>query len=250
MMSTLTQQEFRFLEESCRFVAGESQVEDTISIRSLIEDGTVEYLQKVKHALGTEEMDVAASLLVKRLGFLAVNCLLSMTAFNKTLKVDPSTIWIDSYVEDDIWLPKLRYTEIQAVEVTSFETREEWRVQHFKELFNDVLNPLIQRMSKEAKVSRQTLWENIMLYIYWMYESILPNLELNAPYQEEDFKSLLEADPALFGMKRNPAATFYKPKTFVEQYQAEMRMRTTCCYYYKTNSEGARCSTCPLNCNV
>ncbi|MCG1021703.1 IucA/IucC family C-terminal-domain containing protein [Sutcliffiella horikoshii] len=250
MMGTLTKQEFRFLEESCRFVAGEAEVEDTISLHSLIHDGTEAYLLKVQEALGTDEMDVAASLLMKRLGFLAVNCLLSMSAFNKTLKVDPSTIWIDSYVENDVWLPKLRYTKVQAVEVTAYNTREEWRVQHFKELFHDLFAPLIQRLSKVAKVSRQTLWENIVLYIYWMYESILPNIELDTPYQEEDFKSLLEADPALFGMKRNPAATFYKPKTFVEQHQAEMRMRTTCCYYYKTNSEGARCSTCPLNCNV
>lgn len=250
MMGTLTKQEFRFLEESCRFVAGEAEVEDTISLHSLIHDGTEAYLLKVQEALGTDEMDVAASLLMKRLGFLAVNCLLSMSAFNKTLKVDPSTIWIDSYVENDVWLPKLRYTKVQAVEVTAYNTREEWRVQHFKELFHDLFAPLIQRMSKVAKVSRQTLWENIVLYIYWMYESILPNIELDTPYQEEDFKSLLEANPALFGMKRNPAATFYNPKTFVEQHQAEMRMRTTCCYYYKTNSEGARCSTCPLNCNV
>lgn len=250
MMGTLTKQEFRFLEESCRFVAGEAEVEDTIFLHSLIHDGTEAYLLKVQEALGTDEMDVAASLLMKRLGFLAVNCLLSMSAFNKTLKVDPSTIWIDSYVENDVWLPKLRYTKVQAVEVTAYDTREEWRVQHFKELFHDLFAPLIQRMSKVAKVSRQTLWENIVLYIYWMYESILPNIELDTPYQEEDFKSLLEANPALFGMKRNPAATFYNPKTFVEQHQAEMRMRTTCCYYYKTNSEGARCSTCPLNCNV
>ncbi|WP_187442096.1 IucA/IucC family C-terminal-domain containing protein [Sutcliffiella horikoshii] len=249
-MSTLTEQEFRFLEESCRFVAGEAEVEDTISLHSLIYSGTESYLTKVKAGLGTNEMDVAASLLMKRLGFLAVNCLLSMTAFNKTLKVDPANIWIDSYVENDVWLPKLRYTEVQAVKVTKFETREEWRTQHFNELFNGVFAPLIQRMSKEAKVSRQTLWENVVLYIYWMYESILPNQQLDAPYQEEDFTSLLEADPALFGMKRNPAAMFYKPKTFVEQHQAEIRMRTTCCYYYKTNSEGTRCSTCPLNCNV
>jgi hypothetical protein len=99
MMGTLTKQEFRFLEESCRFVAGETEVEDTISLHSLIHDGTETYLLKVQDALGTDEMDVAASLLMKRLGFLAVNCLLSMSAFNKTLKVDPSTIWIDCYVE-------------------------------------------------------------------------------------------------------------------------------------------------------
>ena len=250
MMSTLTKQEFRFLEESCRFIAGEAEVEDTISLHSLINDGTEEYLTKVKAALGTDEMDVAASLLMKRLGFLAVNCLLSMTAFNKTLKVDPANIWIDSYVENDVWLPKLRYTQVEAVKATEFETREEWRVQHFRELFNGVLAPLIERMSKESKVSRHTLWENVVLYIYWMYESILPNQRLESPYQEEDFKSLLEADPSLFGLKRNPVAMFYKPKTFVELHQTEVRMRTTCCYYYKTNSEGSRCSTCPLNCNV
>ncbi|KMJ58882.1 hypothetical protein AB685_07335 [Bacillus sp. LL01] len=249
-MSTLTKQEFRFLEESCRFVAGEAQVEDTVSLHSLIHDGTEAYLMKVQHALGTDEMDVAASLLMKRLGFLAVNCLLSMTAFNKTLKVDPSTIWIDSYVENDIWLPKLRYTEVQAVEVTSFENREAWRQRHFEELFGGIFAPLINRMAKEAKVSRQTLWENVMLYIYWMYESILPNLEMDTPDQEEDFASLLKADPVVFGLKRNPSAAFYKPKTFVEQHQAEIRVRTTCCYYYKTNSEGSRCSTCPLNCKV
>ncbi|CAG9620809.1 IucA/IucC family C-terminal-domain containing protein [Sutcliffiella rhizosphaerae] len=248
-MSSLTKQEFRFLEESCRFITGETEVEDTISLHDLIHNGSIDYLEKVKNVLGTDELDVAASLLMKRLGFLTVNYLLSMSAFNKTIKVDSAEIWIDSFVENNSWLPKLRYTNVEAV-VAPADDREAWRLSHFDELFGGIITPLINRMAKETKVSRQTLWENIMLYVYWMYESILPNLDIEAPNQEEDFASLRKANPAIFGMRRNPAATFYKPKTYVEQHQAEIRVRTTCCYYYKTTSEGTRCSTCPLDCKI
>ncbi|QFT90504.1 Ferric iron reductase FhuF-like transporter [Bacillus sp. THAF10] len=247
MISTLTKQEFRFLEESCRFVAGDAKVEETISLSTLIHEGTVVYLNKVKLSLGTNDLDVAASLLMKRLGFLAVNCLVTMTVFNKTMKLNAKDIWIDSYVENDIWLPKLRYTNLLVEEAPS-HNREGWRQRHFEALFGGIFTPLINRMAQEAKVSRQTLWENVMLYVYWMYESVLPNLELDAPYQEEDFTSLCQANPSIFGMRRNPAATFYKPKTFVEKHQTHIRVRTTCCYYYKTTEEGTKCSTCPLNC--
>jgi ferric iron reductase protein FhuF len=248
-MSTLTQQEFRFLEESCRFTAGEAEVDETVSISMLINNGTKEYLEKVQEDLGTDEMDVAASLLMKRLGFLAVNCLFSMTAFNKALKMDPSAIWIDSYVENGIWLPKLRYKEVHVTEAPECN-REEWRQHHYKELFGGIITPLIDRMAKEAKVSRQTLWENVMVYVYWLYETVLQKLEINEAELEEDFASLRAADPSFFGMNRNPAAAFYKPKTFVERHQAEIRVRSTCCYYYKTNEAGTRCSTCPLDCKV
>jgi ferric iron reductase protein FhuF len=107
----------------------------------------------------------------------------------------------------------------------------------------------MEQVAKEAKISRQTLWENVMLYVYWLYETVLPKLG-ETEFADEDFQALLDAPASFFGMNRNPAATFYSEKVYVEKHQATMRVRKTCCFYYQTNSSGARCSTCPLECRV
>lgn len=246
--NTLTKKELVFLEENGRLLVGEPIDTNTIQLSYLIENEASTYFTSIQEALGYQKNDVTASMFMKRLGFLAVNCFFSMTAFNKALIVHPENIWIDSCFEKDVWLPKIRFCKLE-VEEAPLENREAWREKHFKRLFFDLYVPLIKRVSKDAKISRQTLWENVMLYIYWLYETVLPKLNV-ATNLKEDFQSLLEAPSFLFGMNRNPASYFYNEKVFIEKHQAEMRVRTTCCYYYQTNKEGARCSTCPLDCKV
>ncbi|WP_078379068.1 IucA/IucC family C-terminal-domain containing protein [Sutcliffiella halmapala] len=244
--SVLTKDELSFLQENGRFAVGADFKGETVQLSALIENGTLDYLKSIQAALHAEKNDVTGSLLMKRLAFLAVNCLFSMTAFNKAIDVKPENIWIDSTVNNDIWLPKIRFKELKVVEAPS-ENREAWRKEIFVQLFQEVYAPLIEQLKKDAKVSRQTLWENVMLYIYWLYETVLPKLE-QSTYLEEDFQSLLKASPHMFEMKRNPASQFYKEKTFVQKHQAEIRVRTTCCFYYRANDAGAHCSTCPLDC--
>ncbi|WP_223701407.1 IucA/IucC family C-terminal-domain containing protein [Sutcliffiella deserti] len=241
---TITEQDF--LKDNCRLTVGEQVNKPTISLSSLIEHGTKDYLSSIQGALGANQLDVAASLLMKRLGFIAVNCFYSMTAFDKALKVAPENIWIDSSFEKKVWLPKIRFYQLKAVE-PMFGERDKWREATFKQLFQTVYAPLIEQLAKDAKVSRQTLWENVMLYIYWLYETVLPKMNVTTNLQE-DFQSLLQAPPSIFNMNRNPAAFFYKEKTFVKKHQTDLRVRTTCCFYYKANKEGSHCSTCPLEC--
>lgn len=241
--------EQRFLEENGRLVVGRSSSPNSVKLASLLEEGAVcAYLDTIREDLGTDKNDVAASMMLKRLGFLAVNCLLSMSAFNKTLKIDPENIWLDSFYDKGTWLPKIRFYEIEMEEAPS-EGRSDWRTRHFNSLFQGLFVPLIEQVAKEAKVSRQTLWENVMLYVYWLYETILPKLDVTE-HATEDFQALLDAPSSLFGMNRNPAVTFYSEKVFVEKHQANIRVRKTCCFYYQTNTSGARCSTCPLECKV
>jgi ferric iron reductase protein FhuF len=247
--TSLTHTEQRFLEENGRLVVGDSSARESVKLSSLLEEGAVcAYLDKRQEDLGTDKNDVAASLLLKRLGFLAVNCLLSMSTYDKTFKINPERIWLDSSYDKGIWLPKIRFNELE-VDAAPLIGRSEWRTRHFTSLFQGLYVPLIERVAKEAKISRQTLWENVMLYVYWLYETVLPKLEVTE-HATEDFKALLEAPASLFEMNRNPAATFYSEKVYVEKHQAKIRVRKTCCFYYQTNTSGARCSTCPLECKV
>ncbi|MBM7618182.1 ferric iron reductase protein FhuF [Bacillus tianshenii] len=246
---SLNHAEQRFLEENGRLVVGSASSQNSVKLASLLEEGAVcSYLATIREDLGTDKNDVAASLLMKRLGFLAVNCLMSMSAYNKTFKIDSGNIWIDSSMDNGTWLPKIRFSVLE-VEAAPAIDRNDWRTRHFYSLFKGLYMPLIERIAKDAKVSRQTLWENVMLYVYWLYETILPKIG-ETKYAEEDFLALLEAPASFFGMNRNPAASFYSDKIYVEKQQAEIRVRSTCCFYYQANASGSRCSTCPLECKV
>ncbi|MGD6832468.1 IucA/IucC family C-terminal-domain containing protein [Sutcliffiella halmapala] len=247
--TSLKQAEQRFLEENGRLVVGQSSSRNSVKLSSLLEEGAVHlYLDTIRENLGTDKNDVAASLMMKRLGFLAVNCFMSMSAFNKTLQIDPENIWLDSFYDKGTWLPKIRFTELEVEEAPS-KGRSDWRTRHLSSLFQGLFVPLIEQVAKEAKISRQTLWENVMVYVYWLYETVLPKLDVTE-HATEDFQALLDAPASLFGMNRNPGATFYSEKVYVEKHQAKIRVRKTCCFYYQTNTSGARCSTCPLECKV
>ncbi|MGM0836172.1 MAG: IucA/IucC family C-terminal-domain containing protein [Bacillota bacterium] len=247
--TSLTQAEQRFLEENGRLVLGQSSSRNSVKLALLLEEGAVcSYLDTIREDLGTDKNDVAASLLMKRLGFLAVNCFMSMSAYDKTFKIDPENIWLDSFYDKGAWLPKIRFSYLEVETAPSLD-RSSWRTRHFSSLFQGLFDPLIERVAKEAKISRQTLWENVMLYVYWLYETVLPKLDVTE-HAIEDFQALLDAPASLFGMNRNPATTFYSEKVFVEKHQAKIRVRKTCCFYYQTNTSAARCSTCPLECKV
>ena len=235
-MITSMREELSILEEKFRF----TQEGTGPTLSSLLNGEIDSYLQTIQPHVNAPNKKVTASLLVKRLSFLAVNVLYTMSVTNKKMDLNLDDIQLVSHFEGDTWLPKFRF---EPLSMTSIANRECERKEVFEQLFKEIFTPFINMLSKEVKVPRTTLWENVMIYIYWLYETVIPE-------KQNDFQALLEADGNLFDMNRNVAVASYSTKRYVKPIDATVRVRKTCCFYYETNEKASHCKTCPLRCNV
>ena len=86
-----------------------------------------------------------------------------------------------------------------------------------------------------TKQSKLILWDNIAIYLFWLYETVLPKNRRTQKYRiepKEDFDYLIsEAPETLFGNEHtNPIKRYYHKKVYIEDLQEEVRVRTTCCF--------------------
>ncbi|WP_243387784.1 siderophore-iron reductase FhuF [Bacillus kexueae] len=247
-MSTLTIEQWQLLQS---FGLTFETVESELSIESidlLDEQRLNAYLERIKSPLSANKISVCGSLLIKRYGVLAAIGLYSMSMWNKVLNVELTNVSIQSHHQNGVWSPKLHLKTLTVEELEG--NREEKRTEWIIRLFKKHIDPLISAVSKIAKVSPRILWENVAVYILWMYESIpIEQLSCNLKKRvTDDFLFVVEqARGDMFGQyDHNPLTPFAQPKRFNEQVGKEIRMRKTCCLYYKTNDEQIRCQTCPV----
>lgn len=211
----------------------------------------IRYLENLGPHIGSPNLRVTASIFVKRYAFLAVIYLHSLTAWNKKLDVSFHNLILQTKKEEDMWLPTF-YFQSKTVQEPK-EDRNEWREEALKELFSENIHYLINRLSKVTKQSKAILWENISLYIFWLYETVLIKSEDNQLRNrvKQDFYFLVhEAPGSLFGnYHTNPIKQFYVNKRYIDHLQEEVRVRNTCCLSYSLMGKTKYCKSCPLICN-
>ena len=109
-------------------------------------------------------------------------------------------------------------------------------------------------ISKSAKISKMILWENVAVYIFWLYEKILSQAEDHEVKEraQEDFSFLIEtAIGKLFGRYHsNPIAGFHTEPVYQEESDTYIRIRKTCCFSYLLKDKGSYCKTCPRTCGA
>lgn len=251
MKAELTTAEIGFL-ANYRFVVSEPEKDIQIDFRPFTDELAMgAYLEKFNEGLKAPDAKTAASVFMKRHAFLAVLYLYSMTAFNKRLDVSPENIILADAIKDGLWLPGF-YLKDKSTDVCPSGQREEWRKEAIRHLFLDNLSPVMDAISNSAKISKLILWENVAVYIYWLYEQILceSNDNLVKERAAEDFSFLVESAPGkLFGRyQNNPIARFYRKPVDQEGADTSIRLRETCCYSYKLKEKGRYCKTCPRTC--
>jgi ferric iron reductase protein FhuF len=253
MHSQLKQDELQYLEDHYRLCRQKESTQGELSIEGklLIDpDKTYHYIKALQQKLNSSSIPATASLFSKRYSYLiAVNGLYAMSGFNKGMKLTLNNVYIQSYFDGDIWLPRLVLEELS--ETSPLEgMRNEWRDDVIKETFHH-LNHVWACLSKVSNLSEQTLWENTALYVFWLYENQL--LESESEWVKnramDDFSYLIHTAPGyLFGpYQENPLARFYREKTYSVKHNTYIRMRRTCCLSYQVNSKGQYCSTCPIS---
>ncbi|WNS74872.1 IucA/IucC family C-terminal-domain containing protein [Bacillus sp. DTU_2020_1000418_1_SI_GHA_SEK_038] len=236
---------------SFRFTTKQSPSPLSISMNLLQDEQALrDYLEELGKHIGAANEKVTASIFMKRYAFLAVIYLYAMTAWNRRLDISIENVSLESNSQDELWLPRFYFNEVCLERVEG--DREKWREKGVKILFHDHLYPLIKSLTKITKVSKLILWENIAVYIYWLYETVLSKedvMEGVAGRSQEDFHYLIfQAPGSLFGSyNENPLKRYYNQQIYLEELKREVRPRSTCCYSYLTKAK-KRCVTCPHTC--
>ncbi|WP_342432883.1 siderophore-iron reductase FhuF [Neobacillus sp. FSL H8-0543] len=221
-----------------------SNLQHTFTIADLMDKTLLANLFKeLTYSLGTPSEKVAASIFIKRYAFIAVISLYAMSASNKKINLSMDNIEMEKPERGKDWLPKISLKDL-SIEEWNGEDRDEWRRETFRELFANNIYPIIEQLEKNYKISRLILWENIAIYLFWLYETELKNSD--NPYVKSDFHYLFsEAEGELFGRyHNNPLQKYQSEKKYLEEFQEEIRVRKTCCFSYQLPSS-KRCKTCP-----
>jgi ferric iron reductase protein FhuF len=198
----------------------------------------VDFMKHLADSIAAPSERTAASIFIKRYAFIAVISLFAMTTGNKKMNLSLDNIEMEEAERGKDWLPVISLKDL-SMEEWNGKDRNEWRKGIYRDLFANNLYPLIEHFEKTFKVSKLILWENIAVYLFWLYETELKYSE--NPNVQDDFLFLIkEAEGNLFGRYNlNPIEKYYSEKTS----QAEVRIRKTCCFTYQLGSK--RCKTCP-----
>ena len=253
MRADLTQNEIAIL-ANYRFAAAEPEKDVQIDFSPFMDEATMGiYLNKFNKGLKAPDLKTAASVFMKRHAFLAVLYLYSMSAFNKKLNVSPGNIILADAIKDGLWLPDF-YLKSKSADECPDGQRETWRMEAVRHLFADNLFPVMDAISKSAKISKLILWENVAVYIFWLYEKILSQIDDHEVKARaaEDFSFLVESAPGkLFGRyNNNPIARYYSEPVYQEETDSYIRIRKTCCFSYMLKEKGSYCKTCPRTCGL
>lgn len=215
-----------------------TDIKKSFNIADLLEDKFLkQFISNLTESIGAPNEKAAASIFIKRYAFVAVVALYAMTVWNKKLNVSLSNIEMESPEKGKDWIPSFSLKDING-QVWNGIDRTEWQKEVLKELFANNIYPILEKLEKTFRISKLILWENIAVYIFWLYESELSNFENDTVLS--DFRYLLfEAEGSLFGRYNgNPLQKFYTEKL------NGVRMRKTCCFSYQLQAR-KRCKTCP-----
>lgn len=231
-----------FVENQLEKYRFKASLEQSFNVADLLDESFLkDFLKNLTDAIEAPSEKAAASIFIKRYAFLVVMSLYAMTALNKKLNVSLDNINMESAVRGKDWLPAFSFIDV-TVQDWDGNDRSEWRASVLKDLFAKNIFPLISQLEKTVGISKLILWENIAVYLFWLYESELKDYDQVA----EDFRYIiLEAEGKLFGgYNLNPLQKYFAEKTYLEEWDAEVRVRKTCCFTYQLPA-GKRCKTCP-----
>lgn len=216
----------------------------SFTVASLMDKAfAVDFMKKLAISIGSPSEKTAASIFIKRYAFIAVISLFAMTTANKKLNLSLDNIEMEEAERGTDWLPMISLKNPSIEEWDGFD-RDEWRKGVYRDLFANNIYPLIEHFEKTFKVSKLILWENIAVYLFWLYETELKDSEY--PNAQNDLNFLVkDAEGNLFGQYNlNPIQKYYSQK----KSQDEIRIRKTCCFTYQLGSK--RCKTCPCTYNT
>jgi ferric iron reductase protein FhuF len=244
----LTLEEQKYLANNFRFLQ-EVKNEDLISFEQLVDPEFLQsYLNELQEHFKTDKKFVAASQFAKRIGFaMAIPILYAMTIYDKKIDTSPANCFLISSYNNEKWMPQLYLKNLNAVE-PSLEDRLSWRESIIEDLFKQNLTPILKKLAAISSVPMPILWENVAIYVYWLYEKRIQEGVANGLKRQilSDFYYLIHQAPGcFFGEVENPLKKFFGAMCELPISVEPVRIRRTCCFYYEIAPNGECCITCP-----
>ncbi len=243
----LTPEEYAFLQTKFRLCTLAGAGARSVPAESVLDAQRCRaLLHRVMPLTGAPDLAIAASLLAKRVAFLATgNVLYTMSVFDKGLPLSLPVSRLDYAHDDGKWTSSLPVNFLATGYLPG--ERDAWREKVVGALFNGFLSPIWQSLAQVSGLPVQILWENTAVRVFSLYQGRMEGLsERQGLRQQADFNWLVEwADPSLFGLSWNPLKRFRRP---LQQNAAgkAVRFRRTCCFYYKATQPADYCLNCPL----
>ncbi|SIS44048.1 IucA/IucC family C-terminal-domain containing protein [Salimicrobium flavidum] len=243
----ITETEEKFLSGHFRYYTHEHMQEpvlETVQAEDLMSrEGTAHVLNDLHLYLGSQSFLTTGSFLGKRLGHYAVTVpIVMMTVLDKFPDVSPGNVSYIRIDDNPKWFPKFHLKD-KSVSLPG-EDREEWIRDNMRQLFRDFLKPVFFHIHKTTRISKKVLWENVAIYLYWLYERKLPEWFEGEELEQKrrDFYFIInELDGEPFGENKNPF-TYFKDQPVLP---SGARERKCCCLSYRLHEDSTFCKVCP-----
>lgn len=193
------------------------------------EHGCINVLKTVRDVTDAPTDAVAASVFFRRLGFFFAAQFQSITIHSQVFTGPLTSIGV---IQDD-HLYKFTVPNEGFVKV---EDRE----QAMRFVLETYGHPLIQRVSKQANISKLILWENIWGYVIWVYNQLIQDGVESA---RQDLDLLLLDNTWKPHMRRSPFNQYLQNQTVLDAMKDYKRV--TCCLL-KEMPDTSKCPYCPL----
>lgn len=219
------------------------------SILLLDDDQCRAVLEEIMPALGAINLKITASLVIKRIAFLILApALFSMSRFNVGLDMSIVHCVFEYPLENRFWQSKMPLKTFELNVYKPEQDRNVWREEVLKNVFANHLSLLVEQFHRVTRVSTRTLWENVAIRVFSIYERrILNGLSADLLAQaRQDFSWLIDKNThSIFAVNKNPIAEFYTAKIPSPSSEEVIRVRKTCCFYFKATEPSEHCSVCP-----
>ncbi len=202
------------------------------------------YMDWLKEHIGSPNLSVASSMLVKRVANLLVAPILgAMTYYDRGIEAELEHCRL-FHPDASAAGTAFPFMALSDAKVTAPEigNRETWRAAVVKQLFADRLTPLMKTIASAGSVSMAILWENVMARIAPLYRcNEEQDLELGQRIRDDFFYLAVGSSGEPFGTRKNPLGPF----TELDERRrvAGRSRRLTCCLYYQMAPE--YCLKCP-----
>lgn len=249
MLLTPDIEELDELREHCRLIAAEERDRPfSRPSAELLNPATCrDLLDYLTPVIGSPNRYVTASLLAKRIAFLTTgSALYALSALNRGLDLSLDNSFVEYRHQDGLWQSSMPLKNRSALAPEPGH-RSLCRERVIHTLFAGHLSPLWQVFREVTRVPLPVLWENTAVRVYSLYERRLAQQACPERRSRiaDDFDYLVNQAPArLFGIGYNPLERFYRPRLAIAD--SGIRVRKTCCYYYRATDPAKYCSTCPL----
>ena len=219
-----------------------------VEARALLDEATCRAtLEQIAPELGATNMRDTASLVIKRFAYLSLApSLYGLSVQGRGLDVSLPNLRFEYVLKERIWQNGLPMHSMARLEAPDHDAL---RHEVLRRAFAQNLTPLVHQMHRLFRCPLPVLWENVAVRVFSIYESrILPACnEAQAARAQRDFDHLLAADStALFGLPGNPIRPFHFKRSQPEGAARPIRVRRTCCYYYRATEPAKYCGNCPL----